>query len=72
MCMCVCVCVCVCDVLSVFITSHWPSHRYIYCPKCFQEIPGDMVTVGDDPTSRTVIPKSHFKELKNDVIEHEP
>ena len=49
-----------------------PLSRYVYCPKCFQEIPGDMVTVGDDPASRTVIPKSHFKELKNDVIEHEP
>ena len=44
----------------------------MYCPKCFSEITSDKVTVGDDPLTATVIPKSVFKEMKNDSIEKEP
>lgn len=25
--------------------------RYTYCQKCFSEIPGDTVNLGDDPTA---------------------
>lgn len=25
------------------------SNRYTFCQKCFNEIPGDTVTLGDDP-----------------------
>ena len=49
-----------------------PCIRYIYCPKCFNEIQGDTVTVGDDPLSATRIPKSQFKELRNNAIDKEP
>jgi len=26
------------------------SDRYTFCQKCFNDIPGDTVTLGDDPT----------------------
>ena len=26
------------------------SNRYTFCQKCFNDIPGDTVTLGDDPT----------------------
>lgn len=31
-----------------------------------------MVTVGDDPLTQTRIPKTQFKELKNNAIDKEP
>lgn len=44
--------------------------------KCFQDIPGDSVTVDTmsyDPMGNTqVIPKSRFVELKNDHLDLEP
>ena len=45
--------------------------------KCFSEIPGDNVPVGDtlgfDPTSTVqTIPKSQFVESKNDHLDLEP
>lgn len=46
--------------------------------KCFQDIPGDTVTIGDslglDPTSSgtQTIPKSQFVECKNDHLDLEP
>lgn len=46
--------------------------------KCFSEIPGDTVTVGDilglDPTSTATqtIPKDQFAESKNDHLDLEP
>lgn len=44
--------------------------------KCFSEIPGDSVTVGDnivfDQNSVTTIPKSQFTEAKNDHLDLEP
>ena len=46
--------------------------RYVYCPKCFSEIPGDTITVGDDPMTATVVRKSAFREMKNDAIDYEP
>lgn len=45
--------------------------RYVYCVKCFGEIQGDTVTVGDDPLTATIILKSHFKEMKNNSIDRE-
>ena len=46
--------------------------------KCFTDIPGDVVTVGDafglDPTSTSsqTIPKEKFVECKNDHLDIEP
>ena len=46
--------------------------------KCFSEIPGDTVTVGDvlglDPTNSTTqtIAKDQFQEAKNDHLDLEP
>uniref|UniRef100_A0A182KA15 histone acetyltransferase n=1 Tax=Anopheles christyi TaxID=43041 RepID=A0A182KA15_9DIPT len=49
------------------------QNRYTYCQKCFNEIPGDTVTLGDDPMqSQTQIKKDQFKEMKNDHLELEP
>lgn len=30
-------------------TGSYMSNRYTFCQKCFNDIPGDMVTLGDDP-----------------------
>jgi E1A/CREB-binding protein len=52
--------------------------RYTYCLKCFSDIPGEVVTVGDalglDPTSTNTqtIPKNQFIECKNDHLDVEP
>ena len=46
------------------------QNRYTYCAKCFNDIPGDVVVIGDD--SSMTIKKSDFQELKNDVLELEP
>ena len=65
--------VCTCSHISTTaFHSNFLYSRYIYCPKCFSEIQGDTVTVGDDPLSATRIPKSQFKELKNNAIDREP
>lgn len=54
------------------------QNRYTYCLKCFSDIAGDVVTVGDglglDPaTSGTqTIPKNQFVECKNDHLDVEP
>ncbi|KAK6630216.1 hypothetical protein RUM43_015009 [Polyplax serrata] len=49
------------------------QNRYTFCQKCFNDIPGDTVTLGDDPSqSQSVIKKDQFKELKNDHLELEP
>ncbi|XP_069355326.1 CREB-binding protein isoform X5 [Maniola hyperantus] len=49
------------------------SDRYTFCQKCFNDIQGDTVTLGDDPLqSQTAIKKDQFKEMKNDHLEQEP
>ncbi|XP_037871053.1 histone lysine acetyltransferase CREBBP isoform X3 [Bombyx mori] len=49
------------------------SDRYTFCQKCFNEIQGDTVTLGDDPLQpQTAIKKDQFKEMKNDHLEQEP
>ena len=45
--------------------------RYVYCVKCFSEIMGETINVGDDPLTATIIPKSAFKEMKNNSIDRE-
>ncbi|XP_054723198.1 CREB-binding protein-like [Uloborus diversus] len=54
--------------------KYWSyQNRYTYCQKCFSEIPGDIVTLGDDPTQPpTNIKKEQFVEMKNDHLEQEP
>lgn len=48
------------------------SDRYTFCQKCFNDIQGDTVTLGDDPTqAQTAIKKDQFKEMKNDHLELE-
>ncbi|XP_057659426.1 CREB-binding protein isoform X6 [Diorhabda carinulata] len=48
------------------------SDRYTFCQKCFNDIQGDTVTLGDDPThTQTAIKKDQFKEMKNDHLEME-
>ncbi|XP_045763307.1 histone lysine acetyltransferase CREBBP isoform X11 [Maniola jurtina] len=49
------------------------SDRYTFCQKCFNDIQGDTVTLGDDPLQpQTAIKKDQFKEMKNDHLEQEP
>merc|ERR1719320_1493787 len=49
------------------------SDKYTFCDKCFTDIPGDTVGLGDDPSQpQTHIPKDQFKTTKNDVLELEP
>lgn len=48
------------------------TNRYTFCQKCFNEIPGDTVTLGDDPMQSSQIKKSEFVEMKNDHLELEP
>ncbi|CAL1261496.1 unnamed protein product [Larinioides sclopetarius] len=54
--------------------KYWSyQNRYTYCLKCFSEIPGDTVTLGDDPSQPpTIIKKDQFVEMKNDHLEQEP
>ncbi|XP_044749866.1 CREB-binding protein isoform X2 [Coccinella septempunctata] len=48
------------------------SDKYTYCQKCFNDIQGDTVTIGDDPSqAQTAIKKDQFKEMKNDHLEME-
>ena len=60
-----------CHAYMYMYTSSLPI-RYVYCSKCFSEISSDKVTVGYDPLTATVIPKSVFKEMRNDSIDKEP
>ncbi|XP_022235676.1 CREB-binding protein-like isoform X2 [Limulus polyphemus] len=54
--------------------KYWSfQNRYTYCQRCFSEIQGDTVTLGDDPTApQTMIRKDQFVEMKNDHLELEP
>ncbi|XP_065324236.1 CREB-binding protein-like isoform X2 [Gordionus sp. m RMFG-2023] len=48
------------------------KNKYVYCEKCFSEIQGDTVTLGDDPTQpQTTIKKEEFVKEKNDKLETE-
>ncbi|XP_065885068.1 CREB-binding protein-like isoform X2 [Dysidea avara] len=54
-------------------TTYWSyQNRYVFCTKCFSEIQGDTVTVGEDLNSSSQIEKSLFIEMKNNSIEKEP
>merc|ERR1712223_2268312 len=49
------------------------SDRYTFCQKCFNDIAGDSVSLGDDPSQpQVLIKKSEFVEKKNDILEREP
>ncbi|RWS27977.1 histone acetyltransferase-like protein 2, partial [Leptotrombidium deliense] len=54
------------------------QNRITYCLKCFSDIPGDTVTIGDalsldgTTTGTQTIPKSQFIECKNDHLDLEP
>uniref|UniRef100_A0A3P9B5I0 histone acetyltransferase n=1 Tax=Maylandia zebra TaxID=106582 RepID=A0A3P9B5I0_9CICH len=49
------------------------QNRYHFCEKCFNEIQGDNVTLGDDPAQpQTRISKDQFERKKNDVLDPEP
>ncbi|XP_061685251.1 CREB-binding protein isoform X2 [Syngnathoides biaculeatus] len=49
------------------------QNRYHFCEKCFNEIQGESVTLGDDPAQpQTMISKDQFEKKKNDVLEPEP
>ena len=53
--------------------KYYSYHRYTYCMKCFNDIPGDVVSLGDDPTQPTTnIRKDQFIEMKNDALDLEP
>uniref|UniRef100_A0A672HVH6 histone acetyltransferase n=1 Tax=Salarias fasciatus TaxID=181472 RepID=A0A672HVH6_SALFA len=49
------------------------ADRYHFCEKCFNEIQGNSVTLGDDPAqSQTMISKDQFEKKKNDMLDSEP
>uniref|UniRef100_A0A8C7Z5H9 histone acetyltransferase n=1 Tax=Oryzias sinensis TaxID=183150 RepID=A0A8C7Z5H9_9TELE len=49
------------------------QNRYHFCEKCFNEIQGNSVTLGDDPAQpQTVISKEQFEKKKNDTLDPEP
>ncbi|XP_073409623.1 CREB-binding protein isoform X2 [Dendrobates tinctorius] len=49
------------------------QNRYHFCEKCFTEIQGDNVTLGDDPSQpQTTISKDQFEKKKNDMLDPEP
>ncbi|XP_013769098.1 CREB binding protein b [Pundamilia nyererei] len=49
------------------------ADRYHYCEKCFNEIQGNSVTLGDDPSQpQTMISKDQFEKKKNDTLDPEP
>ncbi|XP_057717345.1 CREB binding protein b isoform X1 [Corythoichthys intestinalis] len=49
------------------------QNRYHFCEKCFNEIQGNSVTLGDDPAqSQTMISKEQFEKKKNDMLDAEP
>ncbi|TRY97269.1 hypothetical protein DNTS_020570 [Danionella cerebrum] len=60
------------------------QNRYHFCEKCFNEIQGDSVTLGDDPAqpqtyvstdaqkAASMISKEQFEKKKNDMLDSEP
>uniref|UniRef100_A0A672TB37 histone acetyltransferase n=1 Tax=Sinocyclocheilus grahami TaxID=75366 RepID=A0A672TB37_SINGR len=56
------------------------QNRYHFCEKCFNEIQGDSVTLGDDPAQPqtsvveilSMISKDQFERKKNDTLDPEP
>uniref|UniRef100_A0A4W6BUD5 histone acetyltransferase n=1 Tax=Lates calcarifer TaxID=8187 RepID=A0A4W6BUD5_LATCA len=49
------------------------QNRYHFCEKCFNEIQGNSVTLGDDPAQpQTMILKDQFEKKKNDMLDPEP
>ncbi|KAG7485366.1 CREB-binding protein isoform X2 [Solea senegalensis] len=49
------------------------QNRYHFCEKCFNEIQGESVTLGDDPAQpQTMISKDQFERKKNDILDPEP
>ncbi|XP_029015864.1 CREB binding protein b isoform X2 [Betta splendens] len=49
------------------------ADRYHFCEKCFNEIQGNSVTLGDDPAQpQTMISKEQFEKKKNDSLDPEP
>uniref|UniRef100_A0AAY4BYQ9 histone acetyltransferase n=1 Tax=Denticeps clupeoides TaxID=299321 RepID=A0AAY4BYQ9_9TELE len=49
------------------------QNRYHFCEKCFNEIQGGTVTLGDDPAQpQTTISKEQFEKKKNDLLDAEP
>ncbi|KAK3749980.1 hypothetical protein QZH41_007300 [Actinostola sp. cb2023] len=54
-------------------TYYTYQNRFHYCEKCFNEIEGDIVNLGDDPTlQQSAIAKAQFHKLKNDHLDMEP
>ncbi|XP_024140259.1 histone acetyltransferase p300 isoform X2 [Oryzias melastigma] len=48
------------------------ADRYHFCEKCFNEIQGESVSLGDDPTQpQTSINKDQFEKKKNDTLDPE-
>ncbi|KAM4535424.1 histone acetyltransferase p300 isoform 2-T2 [Fundulus diaphanus] len=48
------------------------QNRYHFCEKCFNEIQGDSVSLGDDPSQpQTSINKDQFQKKKNDTLDPE-
>lgn len=58
--------------MNIFPHSSYMTNRYTFCQKCFNDIPGDTVTLGDDPIQSSQIKKTEFTEMKNDHLELEP
>nr|XP_034986339.1 CREB-binding protein isoform X2 [Zootoca vivipara] len=49
------------------------QNRYHFCERCFTEIQGENVTLGDDPAQpQTTISKEQFEKKKNDTLDPEP
>ncbi|GFN74631.1 Creb-binding protein, partial [Plakobranchus ocellatus] len=49
------------------------QNRYVYCEKCFNEIPSDEVEFSEDPTQpMRKIKKDQFEKVKNDQVDYEP
>ncbi|AWP18596.1 putative histone acetyltransferase p300-like isoform 2 [Scophthalmus maximus] len=48
------------------------ADRYHFCEKCFNEIQGETVSLGDDPSQpQTSINKEQFQRKKNDTLDPE-
>ncbi|XP_069502925.1 CREB-binding protein isoform X2 [Ambystoma mexicanum] len=49
------------------------QNRYHFCEKCFTEIQGESVTLGDDPSQpQATISKDQCEKKKNDMLDPEP
>ncbi|XP_054851463.1 CREB-binding protein isoform X2 [Eublepharis macularius] len=49
------------------------QNRYHFCERCFTEIQGENITLGDDPAQpQTTISKDQFEKKKNDTLDPEP